>query len=109
MASTHRTSHLVTTIAALLAFQVAIGTASAQSEPDWVTGFPRDPVRVAAWPGGKKVAVAFVLFVEQFGFGQGPGLRPDLTSRNPDLTNEAFRQYAVTFGNLRVGRVFKEL
>jgi hypothetical protein len=53
--------------------------------------------------------VSFVLFVEQFGFGQGPVIRPDLTSRNPDLTNEAFRQYGITFGNLRVGRLFKEL
>ena len=109
MTSTHRTSHVVATFAFLLALQSSIGTASAQSEPDWVTGFPRESVRVAAWPGGKKVAVAFVLFVEQFGFGQGPGLRPDLATRNPDLTNEAFRQYAVTFGNLRVGRLFKEL
>src|SRR5580704_3819914 len=38
-----------------------------------------------------------------------PGLRPDLVSRNPDLVNEAFRQYAITAGNLRVGRLFKEL
>jgi allantoinase len=29
--------------------------------------------------------------------------------RNPDLVNEAFRQYAITPGNLRVGRLFKEL
>jgi allantoinase len=72
-------------------------------------GFARDPIPVAAWPGGKKVAVAFVLFVEQFGFGQGPVLRPDLATRNPDLTNEAFRQYSLTAGNLRVGRMFKEL
>jgi len=47
--------------------------------------------------------------VEVFGFGQGPVLRPDLVSRNPDLVNEAFRQYAVTWGNLRVGRLFREL
>jgi hypothetical protein len=93
----------------LFALHVPIGVAAAQGARDWVTGFPREPVRVAAWPGGKKVAVSFVLFVEQFGFGQGPVIRPDLTSRNPDLTNEAFRQYGITFGNLRVGRLFKEL
>ena len=38
---------------------------------DPVTGFPRDPVPVAAWPAAKKVAVSFALFVETFGFGQG--------------------------------------
>jgi peptidoglycan/xylan/chitin deacetylase (PgdA/CDA1 family) len=64
---------------------------------------------VAAWPSGKKVAVSFALFVEVFGFGQGPVLRPDLAARNPDLVNEAFRQYALTEGNLRVARLFKEL
>ena len=81
----------------------------AQDRTDWVTKFPLDPVHVAAWPAGKKVAVSFVLFVETFGFGQGPVLRPDLAARNPDLVNEAFRQYAVTLGNLRVGRLFQEL
>jgi allantoinase len=84
--------------------------AAAQDAPtDWVTGFPRETVRVSTWPGGKKVAIAFALFVEEFGFGQGPVLRPDLVTRSPDLTNEGFRQYGLTFGNLRVGRLFKEL
>ena len=50
-------------------------------------------IHVVAWPGGKKIAVGFALFVEEFGFGQGPVYRPDLASRNPDLVNEAFRQY----------------
>src|ERR1700719_1651589 len=81
----------------------------AQDTTDWVTKFPREPVRVSAWPGGKKVAVSFALFVEVFGFGQGPVLRPDLVSRNPDLVNEAFRQYAIDWGITRVGRLFKEL
>ena len=83
--------------------------ALAQDGTDLVTGFPRQPVPVASWPEGKKVAVSFALFVEVFGFGQGPVFRPDLASRNPDLVNEAFRQYAITLGNLRVGRLFKEL
>src|SRR6516162_5626771 len=81
----------------------------AQNSVDWITKFPRTEIHVAAWPGGKKVAVSFALFVEEFGFGQGPVLRPDLAARNPDLVNEAFRQYAIGGGNLRVGRVFKEL
>jgi len=88
---------------------IAWRPASAQDGIDWITKFPREQVRVAAWPGSKKVAVSFALFVEVFGFGQGPILRPDLMSRNPDLVNEAFRQYAITLGNLRVGRLFKEL
>ena len=83
--------------------------ASAQNTTDPVTGFARAPVHVAAWPGGKKVAVSFALFVEEFGFGQGPVLRPDLATRSPDLVNEAFRQYAIDWGISRVGRLFKEL
>ena len=83
--------------------------ALAQDGIDWVTGFPRAPVHVAAWPTGRKVAVGFALFVEEFGFGQGPVFRPDLATRSPDLVNEAFRQYAIDWGITRVGRLFKEL
>ena len=83
--------------------------AVAQDGIDSVTGFARDPIHVAAWPAGKKVAVSFALFVEEFGFGQGPVFRPDLATRNPDLVNEAFRQYAIDWGITRVGRLFKEL
>ncbi|MGA7233522.1 MAG: hypothetical protein WBX95_21640, partial [Xanthobacteraceae bacterium] len=57
----------------------------AQDGVDWITKFPRTDIDVAAWPGGKKVAVSFALFVEEFGFGQGPVYRPDLASRTPDL------------------------
>src|SRR6202165_134856 len=98
-------------IAALTALFVAhLSSATlAQDGTDWVTKFPRDPIHVAAWPGGKKVAVSFTLFVEEFGFGQGPVFRPDLATRNPDLVNEAFRQYAIDWGIARVGRLFKEL
>ena len=81
----------------------------AQDATDPVTGFPREPVHVAAWPGGKKVAVSFAFFVEEFGFGQGPVYRPDMVSRNPDLVDEAFRQYGIDWGIPRVGRLFKEL
>src|SRR6185437_10421812 len=82
--------------------------AIAQETIDPVTGFPREQIHVASWPGGKKVAVSFALYVEEFGFGQGPVYRPDLASRNPDLVNEAFRQYGVDWGVVRVGRLFKE-
>ena len=94
----------------VLLFVVPLSTATlAQDGTDSVTGLPRDPIHVVAWPAGKKVAVSFALFVEEFGFGQGPVLRPDLATRNPDLVNEAFRQYAIDWGIARVGRVFKEL
>jgi peptidoglycan/xylan/chitin deacetylase (PgdA/CDA1 family) len=95
-------------VALLLAAQLPCA-ALAQDGTDRVTGFPRDPVHVAAWPGGRKVAVSFALFVEEFGFGQGPVYRPDMTTRNPDLVNEAFRQYGIDWGVTRVGRLFKEL
>jgi peptidoglycan/xylan/chitin deacetylase (PgdA/CDA1 family) len=81
----------------------------AQDRTDRVTGFAREPARVAAWPAGRKVAVSFALFVEEFGFSQGPVFRPDLATRNPDLVNEAFRQYGIDWGIVRVGRLFREL
>jgi len=99
----------IAVLALLVASHVLSGVALAQDGTDWVTKFPREPAQVSTWPGGKKVAVSFALFVEVFGFGQGPVFRPDLATRNPDLVNEAFRQYAVTWGNLRVARLFKEL
>ena len=95
-------------MAMLIAAQLP-SAASAQNGIDRVTGFPREPVHVATWPGGRKVAVSFALFVEEFGFGQGPVFRPDMVTRNPDLVNEAFRQYAIDWGITRVGRLFKEL
>jgi allantoinase len=94
--------------AALLAAMLPAASV-AQESIDRVTGFAREPVHVAAWPSGKKVAVSFALFVEEFGFGQGPVFRPDLATRNPDLVNEAFRQYAIDWGIVRVGRLFREL
>jgi allantoinase len=95
-------------MALLLAIQLT-SAARAQDGTDPVTHFARKPIPVAAWPGGRKVAVSFALFVEEFGFGQGPAFRPDLAMRNPDLVNEAFRQYAIDWGIARVGRLFKEL
>jgi len=95
---------------ALVMFAVHLFSgALAQDATDRVTGFVRNPIQVAAWPGDRKVAVSFALFVEEFGFGQGPVFRPDLAARSPDLVNEAFRQYAIDWGISRVGRLFKEL
>lgn len=98
----------VTGLVLMLAVHLLSAT-FAQDGIDRVTGFTRHPVHVAAWPAGRKVAVSFALFVEEFGFGQGPVFRPDLASRNPDLVNESFRQYAIDWGITRVGRLFKEL
>src|ERR1700684_4376939 len=81
----------------------------AQEGIDRVTGFAREPVHVATWPGGNTVAVSFALFVGECGCGEGPVSRPDLASRNPDLVNEAFRQYGIDWGVGRVGRLFREL
>jgi len=103
-----REQGFVAGLALLLAVQFTSATL-AQDGIDPVTGFAREPVHVAAWPGGRRVAVSFALFVEEFGLGQGPVFRPDLASRNPDLVNEAFRQYGIDWGIARVGRLFKEL
>ena len=86
------------------------GLSAADSEPglDAVSGFPRQVSQQREWKPGKRVAVCFVLYAEVWGFGQGPDFRPDMASRNPDLVDEAFRNYAINFGVERVGRVFQE-
>ena len=86
---------------------------NAQSSPeknnvDWMTGFPREPIHVKNWPNGKKVAVCFVLYVEEWGQGYGPVFRPDMIDRKPDFINESFRQYAIQWGVPRVGALFNE-
>jgi peptidoglycan/xylan/chitin deacetylase (PgdA/CDA1 family) len=103
-----RASALLAGIALILTAHFPL-PAAAHEGIDRVTGFVREPVSVATWPGGRKVAVSFAFFVEEFGFGQGPVYRPDMVTRNPDLVNEAFRQYAIDWGITRVGRLFKEL
>lgn len=80
----------------------------AAATKDWMTGFPRTRIRVKAWPGGKRVAVCFIFYVETWGYGQGPDFRPDTVRRHPDYLNESFRQYAINWGVPRVGRVFSE-
>ena len=97
---------IVVLIATLVAW---VNAATAQGAKDWVTGLPREPIHVAAWPGGKKVAVAFVFYVEVWGFGHGPNFRPDMAGRSPNIVEEAFRQYAIEWGVPRVGRLFKEM
>ena len=75
---------------------------------DWVAGIPRQPIHVSEWPGGKKVAICFVLYVEVWGFGQGPNFRPDMAGRKPDLVDESFREYGIEWGVPRLGALFKE-
>jgi hypothetical protein len=104
-----RRAGLVAAMALCLAGQPPAASRAQDAVTDAVTGFPRNPVHIAAWPAGRKVAVSFALFVEEFGFGQGPVFRPDLATRNPDLVNEAFRQYGIDQGIARVGRLFREL
>ena len=82
--------------------------AFAQTTRDWITGLPREAMPVKSWPGNKKVAICFVLYVEVWGMGHGPNFRPDMAGRTPDVVGEAFRQYAIEWGVPRVGRLFKE-
>lgn len=103
-------------VAARLAFKslaIAAGIAlapmaAAQAVPDWVTGFPRTTLPVKAWPNGRKVAVCFVLYVEDWGRGQGPVFRQDMVSRKPDLLNDAWRRYAIDWGVPRAAQLFAE-
>lgn len=93
-----------------VALACALPASSADSEPnsDWMTGLPREPIHIKAWPQGKKVAVCFILYVEEWGIGHGPNFRPDTVTRKPDFLNESFRQYAIHWGIPRVGRVFRD-
>ncbi len=84
------------------------GPTFGQNAADWITGLPRQPIHVQAWPEGKKVAICFILYVEVWGFGQGPNFRPDTAMRKPDVVDEAFREYAINWGIPRVGAIFKE-
>src|SRR5436853_1656088 len=82
-------------ILALVGLLVWAGPANSDGTSDWITGLPREPIHVKAWPGGKKVAVCFILYVEVWGFGHGPNFRPDMVARDPDVVDESFRQYAI--------------
>lgn len=95
-------------ILALIGLLVSAAPAVSEDTKDWITGLPRETIHVKEWPGGKKVAVCFVLYVEVWGFGHGPNFRPDMVSRDPDVVDESFRQYAIEWGVPRVGRLFKE-
>ena len=92
----------------LLGLLASASPSSSQTTRNWITGAPREAMPIKAWPDGKKVAVCFVLYVEVWGKGQGPTFRPDMTARNPDVVDEAFRQYAIEWGVPRVGRLFRD-
>ena len=96
-------------ILALAALCLSTVPALSQTTTDWITGLPREAIHVKAWPGGRKVAVCFVLYTEVWGRGHGPNFRSDMTGRSPDVVDEAFRQYAIDWGVLRVGRLFQEM
>lgn len=83
-------------------------SAMAKLPTDWMSGLPRIPIHIKEWPQGKKVAVCFILYVEEWGVGQGPVFRSDMVERKPDFINESFRQYAIRWGIPRVGRIFNE-
>jgi allantoinase len=89
--------------AAALALAVALiappRPAFGQDAKDWVTGLPRSAIHVKSWPKGRKVAICFVLYVEVWGYGQGPNLRSDLNGRDPDVVDEAFRQYGIDWAS----------
>jgi allantoinase len=98
----------INVLLALIGLLISAGPALSENASDWVTGLPREPIHVQAWPGGKKVAVCFVLYVEVWGFGHGPNFRPDTAARDPDVVDESFRQYAINWGIPRIGRLFSE-
>ncbi|HEX9591430.1 MAG TPA: polysaccharide deacetylase [Bradyrhizobium sp.] len=99
---------VINMLLALVCLLISAGPAVSENTGDWITGLPREPIHVAAWPGGRKIAVCFIFYVEIWGFGHGPNFRSDMVARDPDVVDEAFRQYAVDWGIPRVGRLFDE-
>src|SRR4051812_18397968 len=102
-----RTNRLVSIRILLALVGFAALAQPAASAEDWITALPRESIHIDLWPGGKKVAVCFVLYVEVWGYGQGPKFRSDMADRDPDIVDESFRQYAIDCGISRVGRLFK--
>jgi allantoinase len=106
--SSRRGNTAASILLALIGLLISVGPAASEKAKEWITGLPREPIHVQAWPGEKKVAVCFVLYVEVWGFGHGPNFRPDTAARDPDVVDEAFRRYAIDWGIPRVGRLFRE-
>lgn len=106
--SIRRRNRLVSIGILLAVFGIAALAQPAASADDWITALPREPIHVDLWPRGKKVAVCFVLYVEVWGYGQGPKFRSDIADRDPDIVDESFRQYGIDWGINRVGKLFKE-
>src|SRR5438045_368250 len=104
--SIRRSNRLAPTGILLALLGLAALAQPAASADDWITALPREPIHVDLWPGGRKVAVCFVLYVELWGYGQGPKFRSDMADRDPDIVDESFRQYAINWGINRVGRLF---
>lgn len=98
----------ITILVALIGLLIPPVPAFSEITRDWITGLPRESIHVETWPGGKKVAVCFVLYVEVWGFGHGPNFRPDTASRDPDVVDESFRQYTINWGIPRAGRLFSK-
>jgi peptidoglycan/xylan/chitin deacetylase (PgdA/CDA1 family) len=103
-----RFNSAITILLALTSLLISEATAVSENTKDWITGLPREPIHVKAWPDGKKVAICFIFYVEVWGFGHGPNFRPDMVARDPDVVDESFRQYAIEWGVPRVGRLFNE-
>ena len=98
---------LLPTLLSVFLFTPVYAVAAENSKVGWI-GLPREPIHINVWPEDAKVAVCFLLNVEEWGFGQGPPLIPDMAMRNPDMVGEGFRQYGIHEGISRVGRLFKE-
>src|SRR5690242_546962 len=73
----------------LIGLVASMGPAVSEDAKDWITALAREPIHVEAWPGGKKVAICFILYVEIWGYGHGPNFRSDMDGRDPDIVDES--------------------
>ena len=108
MAGKNRASDFVAGMVLLFAVHFS-SAALAQDGSDPVTGSVASRSMSPPGPAAKRSPSASPCSSRSSASAKGPVFRPDLATRNPDLVNEAFRQYGIDWGIPRVGRLFKEL
>lgn len=62
-----------------------------------------------SWPGGKRLALCFVINVEYYAFGKGPSMDNAVDNAPPTQRNYAWRDYGNRVGLWRMFKLFDEL
>jgi hypothetical protein len=70
--------------------------------------YPANPFMYRYGLGIRRLRSALFYMSKCGVLGTGPNFRRDTAARDPDVVDEAFRQYAIDWGISRVGRLFRE-